>query len=128
MATRCLISKQIKNNTVELVYCHFDGGLNHVGNLLKNHYDTQDKLDELLKLGDLSFLEPSIEKPEGHTFSTPLKGYSIFYGRDRGEEDTDSVIVSDWSKYFRDSHCAYIYIFKDDKWYYSSTDNELKLL
>jgi len=75
------------NNKVKIIYCHWDGYIEGVGKTLLNHYHTQEKIESLVNLGDLSVLDISIACPSGHTFENRIKGYSLFYGRDRGETD-----------------------------------------
>ena len=73
MSTRSLIAKQIGEDKFRTIYCHCDGYLEHNGRILLEHYNTVEKLDELLGLGSLSFLAPKInpdtEKP--HSFEEP---------------------------------------------------------
>jgi hypothetical protein len=84
MATRSLIGKLNSDNTVTYVYCHWDGYPEHTGAILKHHYTTSEKIDELLALGDLSVLGKEIG--EKHNFiDRSNKSWCTFYGRDRNE-------------------------------------------
>lgn len=71
------------------IYCHFDGYL--VGSILKEHYANRNKVESLISLGDISFLDESIDKPDGHTFDNPIPGYTVAYHRDRGEEFSNII-------------------------------------
>lgn len=84
MGTRSLISMET-NGELKAIYCHYDGYKEGVGQTLFEHYQDEQKVRELVSLGDMSVLEKSIECPEGHSFGTQIDGYSVFYGRDRGE-------------------------------------------
>ena len=57
MSTRSFIAKQIGDNEYLTVYCHNGGYLSYNGTLLADYYNTPEKVDELLKLGDLSYLQ-----------------------------------------------------------------------
>lgn len=95
MATRGTIAGRTRNNNdhvIKSIYVHFDayGFLP----ILKEHYNTQEKVDQLLALGDLSALGESPECPEGHTYDTPVDGYCVAFGRDRDEENTEAEVFS----------------------------------
>ena len=96
MGTRSTIALEFADGTVEQVYCHWDGYLDHNGKILQDHYSDPFKLRDLIDLGDLSSLRPEIG--EKHAFSQfelraeEVAGYKLltenmctFYGRDRGE-------------------------------------------
>jgi hypothetical protein len=104
MGTRSTIALEFADGTVEQVYCHWDGYLDHNGAILKEHYSDPFKLRELIDLGDLSSLKPEIGK--AHPFSkfglkeedpdfdemmalyekAEALGWCTFYTRDRGED------------------------------------------
>lgn len=86
MATRSTITARTAPGVYKTIYCHFDGYPEGVGKTLKEHFTDQKKINNLMKLGALSQLQPSIECPPGHTFESPVKGYTIAYHRDRGED------------------------------------------
>lgn len=118
MATRSTIAVQHADGTVSQVYCHWDGYLDHNGKLLQLNYNTQDKAEALVALGDISSLRESIEKPEGHTFDTAVDGYTIFYGRDRGETGTQAKKFKSFEEYkrkFQDEE--YNYIYRNGEWF-----------
>ena len=52
MSTRSYIAKQIGDNKYRTIYCHSDGYLTYNGAMLLDHYNSPEKLDELLRLGD----------------------------------------------------------------------------
>ena len=90
MATRSYVGIINPDNTIKYVYVHYDGNPTTRLPLLNEHFNTVEKINLLLNLGDISVLEPSIEKPDGHTFETPVNGYTIAYARDRGETGTQA--------------------------------------
>jgi len=95
------------------VYCHFDGYPSHHLPILNTYYNDLDKAIELVKHGDISILAESCENPEGHSFDTPVKGYTIYYGRDRDEKNVKmrrnisvrSMLQEQW-----------LYVFENGKW------------
>ena len=96
MGTRSTIALEFADGTVGQVYCHWDGYLEHNGQILAEHYSDPFKLRELIDLGDLSSLGTQIGhahpfSPHGSKEDEALyehakdQGYCTFYGRDRGE-------------------------------------------
>lgn len=114
MATRSFIALQnspYHDSPVTLIYCHWDGYPEHVGATLAEHYDTIEKVQELLRLGDLSQLG-----------KTPAD--CVAYCRDRGESWSD-VRPRDMSEQtaidsMEDSWVEYLYVFspEDGGWGY----------
>jgi hypothetical protein len=92
MATRSNINALMSDGTIKSIYVHFDGH-RHLFTLQK-FYDTQEKVEALIALGDLSSLAPLVDCPTGHTFDHPTKGYCVAYGRDRGEFNTEAKTIS----------------------------------
>ena len=61
MGTRSTIALEFADGTVEQVYCHWDGYLEHNGQLLQAHYMDPFKVKELLALGGFSSLTDTVE-------------------------------------------------------------------
>lgn len=91
MSTNATISVQV-GNKIHSIYNHWDGYPSHLGKTLLEHYNSQELAEKLVSFGDASAIYESCECPEGHSYSTPVEGYSIFYGRDRGETDVETQI------------------------------------
>ena len=97
MGTRSTIALEFADGTVEQVYCHWDGYLDHNGAILKEHYSDPFKLRELIDLGDLSSLRPTIgvkhpfssfqlaTQEERDAHEKLVENMCTFYQRDRGE-------------------------------------------
>ena len=49
-------------DAVRAVYCHHDGYLDHNGRILFEHYNSEDKVEALIELGDFTSLKPTIEE------------------------------------------------------------------
>jgi hypothetical protein len=97
MGTRSTIALEFADGTVEQVYCHWDGYLDHNGKILQEHYSDPFKLRELMDLGGLSSLRPNIgvkhafsalglPEAEREAFEAKHADSCTFYGRDRGED------------------------------------------
>ena len=56
MSTHSHIGAVMLGGSVRSIYCHFDGGLDHQGPILLEAYDTPEKVQDLLDLGDLRVL------------------------------------------------------------------------
>lgn len=119
MSTNSTITVRAKNGLYHTIYCHWDGYPSHNGAILQEHYNTEEKVLALVALGDISSLAPSIEKPEGHEFMAPVRGYTVFYGRDRGEEDTEAIINVD---YVAHDEQEFNYLFDDGTWTVNGLD------
>ena len=119
MATRSRIGLMLEDGTIKHSYCHFDGYPTGVGQTLVDFYNDLDKVKELLSFGDMSFLSPKVT-PEGeHSFNNPEKDITVFYGRDRGESDVDSVVTSmdDYLSVKYSSCIDYLYVFSGGQWW-----------
>lgn len=118
MATRSYIGIRNLNDTVDYIYCHFDGYPSHNGRILTENYTTLDKVKELLALGDLSVLGPEIGEQQdfnnriNHNSNTP---WCLAYGRDRGEKGTGAKL-GDFKTVISGVGVDYVYIFDGDYW------------
>lgn len=125
MATRSRIGLMLEDGTIKHSYIHFDGYPTGVGTNLVLFYNTEDKVKELLSFGDMSYLAPKVN-PEGeHSFNNPEDGVTVFYGRDRGESNVDSVTTSmDEYLSVKYSSCIdYQYVFTGGNWWvYDNND------
>jgi len=129
MGTRSRIAV-MHGEVCKSVYCHWDGYLEHNGRILQEHYDSA-KANHLVALGDLSTLREHIVAPDGvdHSFEKPLPGITVFYGRDRGEEDTgfkSDMTFADFLARVDNCGAEYYYVMRDDVWYTGClTDSKL---
>ena len=115
MSTNASISVKHANGTFSTVYLHWDGDSYAIGTL-REHYATLEKAEALVALGDISVLGDSIECPDGHCFERPVKGYSIAYHRDRGEDRIQCAPTKSYSlSELRYDH-QFHHVFANDKW------------
>lgn len=83
MATHSIIKMITPDNGMQLIYCHYDGFADHHLPILNGHYNTIEKAQKLMDLGDLSILDVSPEQPEGvHCLAEFQPGYCLAYIRD----------------------------------------------
>ena len=117
MATRSSISMQLEDGKCRTIYCHNDGYPSYNGRVLKTHYTDKNKVEELIELGDISFLEVEVSPPsnESHSFDQPLKGITVAYHRDRGEEKTNARLYESFKNIREDS--VYDYLFVNGEWF-----------
>jgi len=137
MSTRANIIRENGDGSFDLIYTHWDGYPSHHGPILMKHYNTPERVDELLKLGDLSVLGREIG--EKHDFDWSIKAYQAgenrsedprdrmcnAYGRDRGEKDAGMmhlVDVAALEAYLENSWIEWVYVWNERqrKWYFTN--------
>lgn len=139
MATRSTIALEFADGTVQQVYCHWDGYLDHNGQILFEHYSDPFKLRDLIDLGDVSSLGPNIGRK--HPFSpfegdkadyeaAREEGCTTFYARDRGETGCEARKFDNFEMYkLSHQYEEYEYILrKDGNWYVSKYNGPYVLL
>ena len=110
MGTRSTIALEYADGTVEQVYCHWDGYLAHNGQILLKHYSNPFILRDLIDLGDVSSLKPTIgtkhafshfelRAEEVAEYKVLTENMTTFYGRDRGETGADKKSFVDFQDY-----------------------------
>lgn len=119
MATRSNIITLCADGKWRRIYCHWDGYPSGNGAILLEHYQDADKIEQLVRLGDLSVLAPEIG--EKHDFDDETKeGWTKFYGRDRGETGVEPEVYDDRDtavgKGFTEEYC---YLWDGAGWSFS---------
>jgi hypothetical protein len=102
MSTHSSIGIKNSDGSVEMIYCHSDGYPTHQLPILEKFYTTENKVRELLALGDISYLGGDINDV-------------IAYHRDRGE-DLITAIKYPSLKIARENAYEYMYVFEDNCW------------
>ena len=122
MATRAIIAK-LDDNGVQAIYSHSDNYLEHTGKILDQHYQDEDKVDELLSLGDVSIVDENIGvKIDFNDYKLRAENKQcLFYARDRGEKykqaeqlEDESALLKHAFEYY-DVNVVYMYAF--GSWY-----------
>lgn len=139
MSTRALIVYGTKS-----IYSHSDGYPSWLGKNLFENYNDESKIKVLFDLGDVSVLGKTLHPR--YTCSQCSKNRfdtygacphcaikekaqcnpagSVFYGRDRGEPNTQARTVKGLYKQAKQCWAEYVYKFVDGKWYYTDTYND----
>ena len=119
---------------VKSIYCHWDGYLEGVGEILLKQYDSA-RANHLVALGDLSSLRANIgEKHAFSQFEVPAEEVEAFkaltedmctfYGRDRGEKGVEFKVAQTFAEFLEQcDNCGaeYYYIMRDGTWYCGDT-------
>lgn len=121
MATRGLIAIELKDSSVLSSYHHYDSYPSGLGALLIEHYNRREKLLEAVDLGDASFWGENIHpSTTTHSFDNREEGVSVYYGRDRGEKNTEAKehdSIDAWVDYVKSAGVDYGYLLtKDNLW------------
>ena len=114
MATNSTIA--IKTDSgYEAIYVHNDGYFDYMYPMLDTWYNSHERAEALVNLGDASFIAKRImpSQDSNHSFNNPEKDVCIFYHRDRGE---DFHITHYQTKQDLLSSQYYVYIFENSKW------------
>lgn len=130
MGTRAAIIVKV-GNKYKGIYCHNDGNPDGtgVGNILFNFYNSQERAEALIALGDVSAVYEHLAPPEGIT-QTFDKRYieqgqkwtkvTFAYGRDNGDTDPERILpkVGRSANQVADLICdfAYCYVFSNGEW------------
>lgn len=124
MGTRSMIGRYNEDGTVTAVYCHWDGYLEHNGQILAEHYTDDDKIQDLIGLGAMSAL--GAELGEKHNFAENTgHDWCTFYARDRGEkigverfEDPEAFRKDGYAR----SGAEFLYLWDREGWFVASYD------
>ena len=143
MATRSTIALEYADGTVEQVYCHWDGYLAYNGKMLQDYYSNPFILRDLIDLGDVSSLKPTIGTKHAFShFGTDMKqedydalygDMTTFYGRDRGEDGVSAKKFNNFQDYLaRHQYEEYEYILRsvggEAVWFVADHSDEFKPL
>lgn len=117
MSTNSAIAVKTSGGDYKSIYVHNDGYFDYMYPMLDTWYNSQERAEALVNLGDASFIAKRLvpSKDSDHSFDHPEKDVSIFYHRDRGElwrhnapclMSKDEVLATQY----------YAYIFEDGQW------------
>lgn len=116
MSTHCIILNKEKTKGI---YCHFDGYPFYMLPILNEFYIDEIKIEKLINLGSLSYLERQVDIPPGvlHSFENPKPEITLAYHRDRKEPK----IIYNFDSYekiyelMKQLFCDYVYVFNSEK-------------
>lgn len=119
MSTNSSIAIKCNDGTIKEIYCHWDGHLGWNGVKLLKFFNNFELVNELISMGDLSSLHENIHPIDNQSRDDVCE----FYGRDRGEDNTEPQIYSSEDDYKKNGrHEQYRYLFKDNTWYVEFTN------
>lgn len=127
MATRSYIGiHNSDTDTVDYIYCHFDGYLDHVGRILVNYYTDPARVRQLIALGSISSIgadptaQPAVSN-NGYPYVVVTSNAQdvpvevVAYHRDRGEQlKRYTCTLQEYAE--EAGMVSYVYLFKDGVW------------
>jgi hypothetical protein len=120
MGTRSAIGYKTPEGKIRAKYSHYDGYPSYTGAILNEHFQEARKIAQMVELGDQSFIAPNVfPTNDTHSFETPQEDVIVFYGRDRGEPQTDAQDfddVQEFVNYWADSGCEFMYLHTPGGW------------
>ena len=116
MGTRSRIGIQLKDDSILSVYCHYDGYPSFNGKVLREFYNTKEKVSQLINGGDMSCTWTNAgwnneTLPEMGPLHYTMRGESI--------ENNAPELSKDHGEYLKmsaDSDEEYSYLFADGEW------------
>jgi hypothetical protein len=105
MATRSRIGIQLADESVLSVYHHWDGYPEWLGRILKTHYNTYDKVAELIDGGDMS----SCWTESRWDSETKAQEYGPQYYSQRGEDCPPRLDANKYDYLAEGEEYAYLY-------------------
>ena len=116
MATRSTIAVQLADGSIRQVYCHWDGYLEHNGQILFKYYNSQELAELVTSGGAIGVLEARFTPTGDHSFGAPEDAVTVLYARDRGEDLNQGVYV-DYDAYMSQGQREeFNYLFIDGHW------------
>lgn len=107
MATRSAIAIQNKDNSFDVVYCHWDGYPQHHLPILQEKYGKAAAVRKLLSKGDISSLETDEDWQRNKRKPQPL----YYYERGETSVDARNVCLTELREFADGSGCEYLYTY-----------------
>lgn len=110
MSSNAIVATINPDQTYTSIYCHYDGDPEGVGKSLHAHYNTYEKISNLISYGDASSIEDLIEE-------------STFYFRDE-KEDWEIVKPTNFKELdhllAHKKSWMFLYLFDGKEWWYAT--------
>lgn len=149
-----MVGVEQENGTILVIYNHFDGYVEGVGSTLQESYNSLERANALVAMGDASLIGATLEaSPAVSDFGFSFQfedefrklpkveqslyvndhysgQYSLFYGRDRGETGTEATLYRNFAQWkSSENFDNYNYLFHDGEWWLlNSTTHEPRKL
>jgi hypothetical protein len=114
MSTRSRIGLELPDGSILSAYHHWDGYPEWLGRILNTHYNTKEKVAELIDGGDMSCCWTN-ERWSNDLLDRHREEYGPQYYSQRGE-DSPPRLDADMEEFFSDNE-EYSYIFRNGNWY-----------
>ena len=114
MGTRARIGLELADGSILSAYHHWDGYPEWLGRILNTHYNTREKVAELIDGGDMSSCWTN-ERWSNDLLDRHKEEYGPQYYSQRGE-DSPPRLDADMDEFFSDNE-EYSYIFRNGNWY-----------
>jgi hypothetical protein len=117
MGTRSLIGKQLSDGSILGVYCHYDGYPAYNGRMLRDNFDTVEKVNKLIDGGDMSCIWTNAgwnneTLPESGPLYYTMRGESLESNAPQIYKDLNEFMVAADDNY----GAEYTYHFVDGEW------------
>lgn len=122
MSTRGRIAFQISKNEIVSIYVHFDAYPAGVGKTLLEHWNTPERVNALMALGDLSSLGSELGDKHDFAKHDHRSSSCLAYGRDRGEQNVSSVVCktrAELVELAKECWGEFVYVFDGTSWSYT---------
>ena len=116
MATRSRIGIELKDGSVLSAYHHWDGYPEWLGRILNTHYNTKEKVEQLIDGGDMSscWTKDTWTRSMSTFESMQNEEYGPQYYKDRGE-DSPPYLDESLEDYLSDGE-EFAYLFTNGEW------------
>ena len=113
MGTRSRIGIELQDQSIVSVYCHYDGYPEFNGRVLRDNYDTVEKVKELIDGGNMSC---TWTNAGWDNETLPEIGPLYYTMRGESLEDNAPRLDEDMEEFFSDGE-EYSYIFRNGNWF-----------
>ena len=116
MGTRSLIGKQLKDGSILGVYCHYDGYPEYNGRMLRDKYNTEEKVNDLIDGGDMSCVYTNAG---WNNETLPESGPLHYTSRGESLESNAPELYSDLNAFLNGADASgaeYTYHYADGEW------------
>jgi len=116
MGTRSRIGIELSDSSILSVYCHYDGYPSFNGKVLREFYNTKEKVTQLINGGNISSLHTNVG---WNNETLPETGPQYYTSRGESIEENEPELSKDHGEYLKmsgDSDEEYSYLFADGEW------------
>jgi hypothetical protein len=116
MGTRSRIGIELSDSSILSVYCHWDGYPSFNGKVLREFYNTKEKVNQLINGGNISSLHTNVG---WNNETLPETGPQYYTSRGESIDDNAPELSKDHGEYLKmsgDSDEEYSYLFADGEW------------